>query len=92
MLTYYITSLGLIPYFTSRAFVPLFATAAIGRFGPAFGPLADILGVRLLASMPSWASSNTALLVLGLLAAFLFCFTMSAATPPTWSITFNRSA
>ncbi len=69
MLTYYMTSLGLIPYFTSRAVVPLFATAMIARLGPGFGPVADVLGVRLLASMPSWATSNTALLVLGFLAA-----------------------
>lgn len=68
MLTYYFTSLGLIPYFTSRAFIPLFATAAIGRFGPGFAPLADVLGVRLLASIPAWATSDGALLVLGLLA------------------------
>lgn len=70
MLTYYLTSLGLIPYFTSRAFVPLFSAAMISRFGPAFSFLGDRLGVQLLASMPPWATSDAALVVLGLLAAF----------------------
>ena len=68
MISYYLTSLGVIPYFASRAFVPLFTTAALGRFGPEFGPLADFVGIQLLGSMPGWATSNLALLILGLLA------------------------
>ena len=68
MISYYVTSLGVIPYFASRAFVPLFTTAALGRFGTEFAPLAEFAGLQLLGALPDWATSNIALLILGFLA------------------------
>ncbi len=70
MLTYYLTSLGVIPYFVARAFVPLFTTALVGRLGSDTALFADAAGVQLLANMPGWATSNSALMILGLLALF----------------------
>lgn len=67
-LTYFLTTLGLIPYITSRAFVPLFASALIARFGAAWMPLADLAGVQLLDSVPGWTVSDPALMTLGILA------------------------
>lgn len=67
-LTYFLTTLGLIPYLTSRAFVPLFASALIARYGTAWKPLADLAGVQLLDAVPGWAVSDTALMTLGGLA------------------------
>lgn len=64
MLTYYMTSLGLIPFFTSRAFTPLFASAMIARFAPHWTWLASLPGGQLLSQVPSWASSDMTLLVL----------------------------
>lgn len=68
-LTYFLTSLGVIPYITSRAFVPLFASALVARFGSEWGMLANLAGVDLLAAMPAWAVSDPVLVTLGLLAA-----------------------
>ncbi len=70
MLTYYLTSLGVIPYFASRAFVPLFTTALLGRIGSDSAMFAGVDGIQLLANMPGWATGNQALLILGLLALF----------------------
>jgi len=67
-LTYFLTTLGLIPYITSRAFLPLFASALIARYGAQWRPLADLAGVRLLDAVPGWAVSDTALTALGVLA------------------------
>lgn len=67
-LTYFLTTLGLIPYITSRAFLPLFASALIARYGVAWRPLADLAGVQLLDAVPGWAVSDTALSTLGVLA------------------------
>lgn len=67
-LTYFLTTLGLIPYITSRAFVPLFASALIARYGAAWMPLADLAGVQLLESVPGWTVSDPALITLGILA------------------------
>src|SRR5690348_17152431 len=67
-LTYFLTTLGLIPYITSRAFLPLFASALIARYGAQWRPLADLGGVQLLDAVPGWAVSDTALAVLGILA------------------------
>ncbi|MDY7092443.1 MAG: hypothetical protein SX243_05640 [Acidobacteriota bacterium] len=65
-LAYFITTLGLIPYFTSRAFIPLFATALTARFGPDMGFLAqDVMGIQLLEAVPAWTTSNTVLWILG---------------------------
>ncbi len=69
MISYYLTSLGVIPYFASRAFIPLFTTVVLGRFGPDFAPLAKFAGIQLLGQLPGWATSNLALLILGVLAA-----------------------
>ncbi len=57
-LTYFITSLGLIPYFTSRIFVPLFTTAMLARIGPVWSLVADLAGVELLSSLPAWTTNN----------------------------------
>lgn len=67
-LTYFFTTLGLIPYITSRAFVPLFASALIARYGTEWRPLADLAGVQLLDTMPAWATADPVLVTLGLLA------------------------
>src|SRR5687767_2544617 len=67
-LTYFLTTLGLIPYITSRAFVPLFASALIARYGAQWRPLADLAGVQLLDAVPGWAISDAALTTLGILA------------------------
>lgn len=66
--TYLLTTLGLIPYITSRAFVPLFASALIARYGMEWKLLADLAGVQLLDTMPGWATSNAVLMTLGILA------------------------
>lgn len=65
---YVLTTLGLVPYFASRAFVPLFATVLVARFGTEWSFLAGFLGVELLDRVPAWAVSNQVLLVLGLAA------------------------
>lgn len=65
-LAYFITTLGLIPYFTSRAFIPLFATALTARFGSDVGFLAQgVMGIQLLETVPPWTTSNTVLWILG---------------------------
>ncbi len=68
-LNYYISSLGLIPYFTSRAFIPLFTAAFLARLGPGFPLLANAVGFELIASLPPWLTGNLGLLVLGVMAA-----------------------
>ena len=67
-LTYFLTTLGLIPYITSRAFLPLFASALIARYGAQWRPLADLAGVQLLDAVPTWAVSDAVLTTLGVLA------------------------
>jgi hypothetical protein len=67
-LTYFFTTLGLIPYITSRAFLPLFASALIARYGTERRLLTDLAGVQLLDAMPAWTISDPALWPLGLLA------------------------
>ncbi|MEE8524981.1 MAG: hypothetical protein V3T72_13685 [Thermoanaerobaculia bacterium] len=64
MLSYYMTSLGLIPFFTSRAFTPMFASAMLARIAPHWSWIADLPGSQLLSQVPAWAVSNTTLLVL----------------------------
>lgn len=68
-LSYYFYSLGVIPLFTSRAFMPIFATALTARFGPEFDYLANLSGIQLMTSLPNWATSDMTLLVLGVMAA-----------------------
>lgn len=67
-MAYYIGSLGLIPYFTSRAFIPLFAAAFLARVGPEWSWVATASGFEMLISVPSWATGNLTLSVLGVMA------------------------
>lgn len=69
MTAFYLTSLGIVPLFVSRAFLPLFASAAIARFGPGWSWAADAAGVELLADLPAWSTSDAALLILAVMAA-----------------------
>jgi len=63
--TYYLSSLGLIPFFTSRMFVPMFTTASLARIGPEVPFFAGFAGIEVLSHLPAWATSNVALLILG---------------------------
>lgn len=67
-LTYFLTTLGLVPYITSRAFVPLFASALIARYGTEWKLLANLAGVQLLDTVPAAATSDPVLITLGILA------------------------
>lgn len=69
MFSFYLTSLGVIPLFVSRAFVPLFATALVARYGAEWGPIADSVGIVLLAGLPEWTLNDATLGVLGVMAA-----------------------
>lgn len=69
MITYYLATLSLIPYFTARTFLPLFMTAMTARFGVQWALLADYAGVQMLSSVPATFTSDLVLLVLGALAA-----------------------
>jgi hypothetical protein len=64
----YLTSLGVVPMFAARAFVPLFATALVARIGPEFAPFAGSLGIDLFGNLPDWATSNVTLAILGIMA------------------------
>lgn len=65
---FFLATLALVPYFTSRAMIPLFATAAFARLGGEWSALAGFAGIELLEGVPGWMTSDTALLVLGLFA------------------------
>lgn len=65
---FFLATLALVPYFTSRAMIPLFATAAFARLGGEWSALAGFAGIELLDGVPGWMTSDTTLLVLGLLA------------------------
>lgn len=65
---FFLATLALVPYFTSRAMIPLFATAALARLGGEWSAVAGFAGIELLDGLPAWATSDTALLVLGLFA------------------------
>ena len=67
-MTYYLATLGLVPYLTLRTFLPLFMTAMAARFGPFWGFLADLEGIQLLSSIPSALTQDSTLLILGVLA------------------------
>lgn len=58
------TTLGMVPFLTSRAFLPLLASALVVRFGTEWGYLAQALGVSGLGVVPDWATSDAALAVL----------------------------
>lgn len=66
--SFLVTTLALVPYFTSRVVVPLFATVAVARLGPEWDALARAAGMDLLAEAPAWSTSNAALWILGSLA------------------------
>ncbi len=67
-MTYYISSLGLVPYFASRAFIPLFTSAMLARFGPGWSMLAEASGFEIIGSLPASLTSNGALTLLAVLA------------------------
>lgn len=62
---YFLTTLGLVPYFASRALLPLFMTALLLRLGTEWSFLAPVVGVTPVADLPRWATSNVALFTLG---------------------------
>lgn len=66
--SYLFTTLGLAPYLAARAFLPLFASALVARFGSEWWFLGDFLGIELLEGLPAWAVSDTSLAVLGICA------------------------
>ena len=68
MLTFYLTTLGIVPLFVSRAFLPVFATALVARLGGEWGWLAQRAGFELLADLPPWLRGDAALALLGVLA------------------------
>jgi hypothetical protein len=63
---YFLTTLGLVPYFASRALLPLFMTALMLRLGAEWSFLAPVVGFAPAADLPPWATSNVALVSLGL--------------------------
>lgn len=78
-LAFFVSTLALVPYFTSRAFIPLFATVLVARFGAQWQLAADLLQVEMLESAPGWAMTDWMLLVLGGLAAAELLATKSTA-------------
>jgi hypothetical protein len=67
-ISFYLATLSVIPLFAFRAFVPLAATAFVARFGVELTSWVDAAGVTLLEEIPSWATDDTALLILGVFA------------------------
>lgn len=69
---FFLVTLALVPYFTSRAMVPLFASAAIARLASEWlgdgSAIARFAGIQLLDDLPAWLTSDTALIVLGVFA------------------------
>jgi len=65
---FFATTLSLVPYFTSRAVVPLFVTVAVARLGSQWSVLAGLSGIDLVDKVPSWATSDWALAVLAIVA------------------------
>ena len=64
----FIQGLGSIGVFASRAFLPAFVTALMLRFGPQISWLAHAGLLPQVRDVPTWFTSNAALIVLGLLA------------------------
>jgi hypothetical protein len=62
--TYYLISLGVVPVFAFRAFLPLLATALVARIGPELEPFASMAGIALVADLPAWISDDTTLAIL----------------------------
>jgi hypothetical protein len=73
----YLTTLSLIPLFASRAVLPLLATAILARLGLAMSTPGVAEGLAWLhvvpaSSVPSWATSDVGIVILGALAALEF--------------------
>ena len=68
MLDYFIMSLGFIPYFTTRTFVPLFSAAVMTRLGGTGLTWIDPETAALLEGAPAWFIDGWMLAGLGLLA------------------------
>src|SRR5260370_22843708 len=64
-----IQGLGSIGIFSSRAFLPAFATALLLRFGPQVPWLAHAGLLQHVRGVPTWFTSDTSLIILGLLSA-----------------------
>ncbi len=64
-----IHGLGSVGIFASRAFLPAFATALVLRFGPHVPWVADAGLLEHVRGVPTWFTSDTALVVLGVLSA-----------------------
>src|SRR3954447_7882066 len=64
-----IQALGSIGIFSSRAFLPAFATALLLRFGPQVPWLAHAGLLQHIRGVPTWFTSDTSLVILGLLSA-----------------------
>jgi hypothetical protein len=65
----FLQGLGSIGVFTSRAFLPAFVTAVLLRFGPHVPWLAHAGLILHIRDVPTWFTSNTSLVILGVLAA-----------------------
>jgi hypothetical protein len=65
----FLQGLGSVGVFASRAFLPAFVTALLLRFGPQVPWLAHAGLIPHVTDVPTWFTSNTALVVLGALAA-----------------------
>lgn len=68
MLDYCVMSLGFIPYFTSRTFVPLFSAALAVQASDIAHRLVGDSTLALFGGAPVWLTSGWGLLILGLLA------------------------
>ena len=68
-LPFLLQGLGSVGVFASRAFLPAFATALLLRFGPHAPWLADAGLLSHVRDVPTWFTSDSALAILGLLAA-----------------------
>ena len=64
----FLQGLGSIGVFASRAFLPAFVTALLLRFGPQVPWLAHAGLLPHVRDVPTWFTSDAALVVLGLLA------------------------
>ena len=65
----FLQGLGSVGVFASRAFLPAFVTALLLRFGPHFPRLAHAGLLPHVQGIPTWFTSDAALVVLGLLSA-----------------------
>jgi hypothetical protein len=65
----FIQGLGSVGVFASRAFLPAFVTAVLLRYGPHARWLAHAELLSHIRDVPMWFTSDTALVILGVLAA-----------------------